>query len=173
MSAQPAMAGLMSRKWLIVIGALVCAAPLWLWRGRPAGPGSTIEVKLTLVSSDKDDLSCGATGEFSGFRCRFRSNGEPSSPEPTPEKTLAPYMNHERRLFLIPNLFASEPLGARYEADSSKRVPRGRRKRFDAICQLRLLQKVDGIAVSWLRSHKVDGSQTAWVATAENCRIQE
>lgn len=163
---------LLNRKWFIVVTALVCAIPLWFWRGRPGGMGSTIEVKLTLVSSDKDDLACGASAEYAGFRCRFAPTGEPIVPEPQPDKTLAPYMNHERRLFLIPNLFASEPLRARYEADSSKRIPRNKRKRFDAVCQLRLVQKVDGVSVSWLRSHKVSGNEVAWVATPERCTIE-
>lgn len=161
------------RKWLIVGLGLVCAVPLWLWRGGPTGVGSTIEARLTLISSDKDDLACGAEAEYGGFRCAFLPNGEAAAPAPSPERTLAPYMNHQRRLFLIPDLFAAEPLRLRYEADSTQKIPRSRRKRFDAVCQLRLLAQADGVAVRWLKSRKVEGSQSAWVAIVQTCKIQD
>lgn len=164
---------LLTQKWAVVAATLVCAVPLWLWRGSPAGPGDTIEVHLTLVSSDKDDLACGSDGEFAGFRCQFTHGGEPVEPASAPEKILAPYMDHQRNLFLIPDLFASEALRQRYDEDSSARIPRKKRKRFDAICKLRLVQEVEGISVRWVSPDKVSGANRAWVGTVEHCRIND
>jgi hypothetical protein len=159
-------------EWIIFGVGFALAVPLWLWRGELPHPGAPRQVNLTLLTSDREDLSCALDGEYGGFRCGFGADGKPIEPAVPPERTLSPYMNERRELFLIPNLFAQEALRARYESESPTKISRSRLKRFTAECNVRLVQKLEGVQVRWLRRGTFSKMDAAWVAEAQHCAVK-
>jgi hypothetical protein len=159
-------------EWMILAAGLVLAVPLWMWRGELPRAGAQREVALTLVTSDREDLSCALDGTYGGFGCGYESNGKAVDPAQSAEQTLSPYMTEARQLFLIPGLFLQPALGARYESESPQGVRRSRLKRFTAVCKVRLVQKVENVRVRWLQQGDFGNGGPAWIAQAENCTVK-
>ena len=160
------------KEWLIVLAALFLAVPIWLWRGHITGANEQVEVDITLVSSDRDDLACGLKHGVSGMSCAFSDSGKDVSENISAERTLAPYLTKSRQLFLIPNLFGQPALAKRYTEEAAKGTRRNRLKRFTAHCDLILVEKVQDVAVRWTRQGKLDRFGDGWVAQVKQCVIR-
>lgn len=160
------------KEWLIVLAGLLLAVPIWFWRGHIAGTSDQIEVDITLVSSDRDDLACGLKREVSGLRCAFLDDGKDMSQDISADHTLAPYLTKSRQLFLIPNLFGQPALAQRYEKEATHGTQRTKLKRFTAHCELTLVEKVQDVSVRWTRKSKMDRFGDGWVAQVKQCVIR-
>lgn len=159
-------------EWSLVVVAALAAVPLWLWRGG-GGPGTVIEVPLTLVTADKHALTCALNRPVGRYRCAFSAPDAAWPTPPSPADTLTQYLTTERRLLLIPGLFEQPALRARYESER----PQGRRlselHRFTATCRVRLLEKVQWVHTRWAKRGKWDRSEGAWVVEPLGCTTQE
>jgi hypothetical protein len=160
------------QEWLVIIAAAVVAVPLWTWRGTWNQPGMTMSATITLVTSDREDLSCAFDRRVAGYRCGFQGSTEPWPDPPAVAQTLAPYMTVNRQMFLLPALFDQPAIAARYQQESPAHVPRAQLKRFEVICTLKLREKVDQFKVRWEHSGTWGSSATAWVAEPTDCKLK-
>jgi hypothetical protein len=161
------------REWLVIIVAAVVAVPLWNWRGTWNQPGMTTSATITLVTSDREDLACALGRRVDGYRCGFQGNTEPWGDPPAPAQTLAPYMTVNRQMYLVPALFEQPAIAARYQQEPPANIPRERLKRFEAICTLRLREKVDQFKVRWEAGGSWGSADAAWMAEPSDCRVKD
>lgn len=82
--------------------------------GGPRGPswkvGQTVDLEITLVASDKRELSCASTEEVAGRHCAFEAPNKPWSKDPAQDdkKTFRPYTSTDNVQFVGAGLW-SEP----------------------------------------------------------------
>ena len=158
-------------QWLLVAAAL-CLAP-WLYaiRGSPPGPGSMIEAPLTLITADKNDLSCALQAPPPGYRCGYLQPGVVAQVDVS-SALLRPFLSLDRQMFLLPNLFSEPNLERRYLDELPLRRPREQLRRFIARCRLRLVARVTSAFVRF-------GPDAAWgpapplfIADVLSCRVE-
>ena len=145
---------------------------------RSLAVGRTIDVSITLVTSDVRDLACAADDEVGGARCLFDASGNVRAELATADETgrsarvLAPYMTTDNVLFLIPGLFAEPAVAKRY-AEDPPTVDRDRLRRFTARCQLKLEGRVKDVAVRWTQQAAFGPRpEGAWVGKVSDCSIE-
>lgn len=158
-------------EWLLLLAAAIVAIPLWRWRGNTSGAGATVMARITLVTSDRDDLACASPRVVNGYRCAFeKDTGVQRAPA---AKWLAPYMTESHQMFLLPELFNQTSLKVRYEKEPPTTTPRSALRRFTAVCKLRLIEKVSGVQVRWVKSDPMSPpDNTAWVAEPLACKVE-
>jgi hypothetical protein len=159
------------KQWLLVALAAAIAIPLWNFRGSLSGPGTVIDAPITLITSDRDQLSCALSRTVQKYRCAFEAPDKPWSSPPTAAETLAPYLTTHRQMFLIPGLFEQSALQQRYEREPPRGLHPSRLRRFTANCKLRLLEKVEGFHTRWARAGTWGRSSSAWVAEPLACEV--
>lgn len=158
-------------EWLLLGAAAIVAIPLWQWRGQASGPGTTIMARITLVTSDREDLACASPRAVSGYRCAFEKDTNVATTATT--KWLAPYMTESHEMFLLPSLFEQASLKARYEKEPPTTSSRSALRRFTAICKLRLIEKISGVQVRWVKTDTMSPpDNTAWVAEPIACKVE-
>ncbi len=137
--------------------------------------GTVLDVSITLVTADVSDLACASDAEVDGARCAFDSSGAvrdgvPAQPGTDPA-VLAPYMTTDNVLFLVPGLFAEPAVAKRLAAEP----PKGSREsleRFEASCRLKLVGKVDELAVRWEPGQSFSPRTAEWVGRVSGCTIK-
>jgi hypothetical protein len=161
--------------WMVGVGLLVAAA-LWRTRGaiqiRPQlTEGLAIDVPITLVAADRDDLACALPQEVAGMHCGFSG---PDQPWPTTDRAqlLAPYMTLDRELFVVAGLFEQPAIRDRAQADLALPRPRDAQPRFTAHCTLELVEQVQGLQLRWRAQDRFGAPTAVWVARARNCRVE-
>jgi hypothetical protein len=162
--------------WLLVCGAVV-AWLLWRYRGAPsalASPvlrsGADIEAPITLVTADRQDLSCAMLGEIQGYRCAFSTPEQLSPVSNSAERVLAPYMTTHGQLLLIAGLFEQSAVQERYRLEPPKGRSRDVLRRFTAECKLRLLGEVE-VNTRWTPSGAWEPRTRAWAGVPSDCRV--
>jgi hypothetical protein len=156
---------------MLVIAAVVIAPILFSLRGSALGPGSVLEVPLTLITADKHDLSCAFEAEVAGHRCAFLRPFAPAPVEST-KPLLQPFVALDRQMFLIPGLFAEPNLARRYAAELPQGVPRERLRRFTARCRLELLKGIAGAFVRFGPGAAWGAAPPLYVAKVLSCRVE-
>jgi hypothetical protein len=161
--------------WMVGVGLLVAAA-LWRWRGAvpirpPLSAGLTIEVPITLVAADRDDLACALPRDVAGMSCAFSGPDEPRAITDRAQ-LLAPYMTLDRELFIVAGLFEQPTVRARAQTELALSRPRDAQSRFTAHCALELVEQVDGVRLRWRAQDRFGDPTAAWVARARNCRVE-
>jgi hypothetical protein len=72
--------------------------------------GQTVDLEVTLVASDKRELSCASSEEVNGRHCGFEAPNKPWSKDPAQDdkKTFRPYTSTDNNQFVAAGLW-SEP----------------------------------------------------------------
>jgi hypothetical protein len=162
---------LRQRQWLLVAAAFAVAGALWHLRGSPTRAGDVVEASLTLTTADRDQVACALDRAVGLWRCAFAASGEASTAAEA--GTLAPYLTTARVLFLLPRLFQQAAVAERTRREPPEdRLP-DTLKRFVARCQVRLLERVDGVRVRWATTGVFGGEEVAWAAEPIDCRVEE
>jgi hypothetical protein len=103
--------------FVVVVGVLAVGFALLgqeRGSGSARGPswkvGQTVDLEVTLVASDKKELSCASSEEIAGRHCAFEAASKPWSKDPTQDdkKTFRPYTSTDNVQFLGAGLW-SEP----------------------------------------------------------------
>jgi hypothetical protein len=160
------------REWLVVVVAFAAAWPLWNWRGGVNRPGAVVDAPITLITSDRENLSCALDHSIGRLRCRFRAPGRPWPEPPQRSELLAPYVTVEKQIFLVPGLFEEPALVARYAQESPANVPRDGLRRFVARCKLRLVERVDEVQARWSEGWDWGPQRGVWVARPIACEVE-
>ncbi|MBK8255292.1 MAG: hypothetical protein IPK82_21865 [Polyangiaceae bacterium] len=135
--------------------------------GGPAAPkwneGQTVDVEITLVSTDRQDLACASGTEIKGLHCGFESQGKRwSKGDPADDKkTLRPYSTTNNINFFAAGVWAEPALAA-------DKLPGSR---FSVKCKFAVEGKMPRADVRW---HEGEGwnNVTDWYAGAvSDCKI--
>lgn len=155
--------------WVIVLGGLLAAWPLWNERGEPEAlePGGVIQQDLTLVPADGSRLDCGLDRDVGGYRCRFNTRLVRRSVPPADQ--LAPYVSVKGRLFLVGALFQEE----RVRAHAKARGLGATAPRFTARCEMRVLERIDRVRVRFGPIARWTWSEGVWVVEPIRCDVVE
>ncbi len=126
------------------------------------------EATITLVSTDRSDLQCAASGNVKGFVCGFTADLVAA---PRNEGiTLQPVYTSEHHLFLVAGLFLDPAIQARFRTEPTDK-PREQLKRFSAKCDLRVIGAMPGTRTRWLPHGEWTPAEDAEVALISNCKI--
>ncbi len=155
---------------LVVVGSVIAGlaffaretgdgpAPKMNWKD-----GETVDVELTLVASDKDDLGC-AYGELikGDKHCAFEAEGKPwSKGGGTDDKSLLKPYTTTNKVELIAAGLWSQPFAAQ--------LPKGR---FSVKCKYTVDQKVAGVGVRWRKADKFAPRQgESFVGSLSDCQL--
>ena len=164
---------------LLLLGGLVLALVLWNIRGTSAVPrpavlkaGLTIDAPFTLVTVDRDNLSCAMPGDIAGYSCGYSAPNQPMQLVPPAERTLSPYLTTDRQLYVVAGLFELPALKKRYEAEPPQGKPIPSLKRFTADCKIKLLGEVDA-HLRWAPEAAWGRPERVWVAVPIKCKVVE
>jgi hypothetical protein len=155
----------------MVAAALVVAVPLWTARGRSRRPGDVVTAPISLVTADRDELECAYPRTIEGYRCAFVAPDEAATPPPEPRAKLAPYVTSDRMVLLVPGLFLHPALAARVAAEPPEDRVRSTLRRFEARCQVRLLERVTDARLRF--GPQFGAPEPAWIAEPIDCRVIE
>lgn len=158
-------------EWLLLVVAAGIAVPLWKWRGNHNGAETTIMARITLVTSDREDLACASLRTIKDLGCSFETAEKARLPAPA--HPLAPYMTEDHQMFLLPGLFEQPSLKKRYESEPPTAATRETLRRFTAVCKLRLVEKIGGVQVRWVQNQPFSAADNnAWVAKPIACKVE-
>jgi hypothetical protein len=104
--------------------------------------GQTVDVEVTLVRSDRQDLACAAADEVGGKHCAFEAANKAWSKggDPNDDKvTLKPYTTTDRMQFVAAGLWSDPGL-------SPDKLPA---TRFSAKCKLKVEGTMKNVGVRW------------------------
>ncbi|MFI5308560.1 MAG: hypothetical protein ACHQ53_14470 [Polyangiales bacterium] len=158
-------------QWLLVAAALGLAPWLFSMRGSPPGPGSVIEAALTLITADKNDLSCALLAPPRGYRCGYVQPGVVAQAEVS-SALLQPFLSLDRQMFLLPSLFAERNVARRYLDELPLRRPREQLRRFTARCRLRLVTRVASAFVRFGPNAPWGPAPPLFIADVLSCRVE-
>jgi len=105
--------------FVVVVGTLAAGFALLGQEhggGGPRGPswkqGQTVDVEITLVASDKRELSCAASGEIAGRHCAFEAPNKPWTKGDNTDdtKVLRPYTSTDNMQFVGAGLWSAPTL---------------------------------------------------------------
>lgn len=130
--------------------------------------GTIVEVELTLVTSDRVDVSCLSAEKVDRYVCGFVDEGRPRASDE--RDTLRPYMTVDRHVYLIPALFLQASIAARYRLEPPT-VARDQLRRFSAKCKLKTIGRLEGFRLRWAESGAWSEPQGADVATVLDCAV--
>ena len=159
-------------EWLVLMIAVGVAWPLWNWRGNVDRAGVVVDAPITLLVSDRENLSCALDRLVGPFRCRFRAPGKAWSGSVPTRDLLAPYVTAEHRMYLVPGLFELPALAARYDRESPANVPPLGLRRFVARCKLRLVERIELFQARWSENGGWGKQSGAWVAEPIACQVE-
>ena len=161
-------------QWGLVALAVPVAAILWHARGE-VSPSDSIVRRITLVTLDRDTLTCALNRDVEGYRCRYHHPGRRwrRDRHPPPAAQLAPYVTTDRMLLLVPGLFTLPELERRYHAEPPRGKLRETLRRFEAECRLQMVEKLDSVHVRFGRRAKWAIEKDVWVAVPLSCRVIE
>jgi hypothetical protein len=152
--------------------AIALAWPIWSWRGKINRAGQVVDETITLITSDREDLSCALGRPVGRYFCAFQEPDRPWPREIPRADRLAPYVAVEHRTFLVPGLFELPALAARYAAEPPADQPRDRLQRFAVRCQLRLVERLEEVKARWSKDWDWTAQTAVWVAEPITCSIQ-
>jgi len=130
---------------VVIIGA---ALAMQRTPGEPGAQSGTLAADLTLITSDRADVDCSAATGIEPYRCGFSDENMPWHGDE--KNKLKPFYTTDRHLYLIPGLFLTPALEARFKSEPPDK-PREILKRFTAKCNLKIAGKVGGFACAGSR----------------------
>jgi hypothetical protein len=125
--------------------------------------GETVDVEITLVRSDRQDLACASTEEVSGKHCAFEANAKPWSKGDASDdkKLLKPYTTTDRVQFTAAGLW-SDPAMAPDKLPAS---------RFSVKCKYQVEGNLKDVGVRWEQSAQWYSNKDWYVGSVSNCKL--
>jgi hypothetical protein len=164
----PAAVGKSVFLFVIVIGAL--SAGFWFLGKETGGErsaprwktGQTVDVNITLVATDRNDLACSSATVVAGRRCEFESKTKAVEPKPEDDKLLKPYTTTDNIRFLAAGLWSQPELDAR-------KLPSDR---FTVKCKYSVEGEIKRPAVRWnARSAFGDRTEDWYAGLVKDCKL--
>jgi hypothetical protein len=155
---------------VVVIGAL--SAGFWFLGSETGGDrtaprwktGQTVDVNITLVPTDRNDLACASPTVIGERRCEFEAAGKPFQPKPEDDKLLKPYTTTDGVQFLAAGLWTQPDL-------DPKKLPADR---FSVKCKYTVEGEVKKPGVRWNVRGGFSAKDNAWYSgTVKDCALSQ
>ncbi len=131
------------------------ARPVWK-------AGDTVEVEVTLVPSDRQDLACASTEEIAGKHCAFEAPNKPWSKGGADDKAiLTPYTTNDQVNLTAAGLWSEAAL-------APGKLPA---TRFVVKCTYRVEGTLKKLAVRWREGDQYYPNGDWYAGTVSNCKI--
>jgi len=155
--------------FVVVVGTLAVGfALLGQERGGGAkGPnwkvGQTVDLEITLVASDKRELSCASSEEIAGRHCGFEAANKPWSKDTTQDdkKTFRPYTSTDNNQFVAAGLWSEPALAGNLPAS-----------RFSVKCKYTIEGKLKAPTFHWESGWEGQPRGEMFAGLLSNCTLQ-
>jgi hypothetical protein len=159
-----------AREWAIAGAAIVLAALLFFaGRGRTPAVGSRVEFPVTVIPPDAANLGCASSEEFSGERCAFESDSQPSQTGHAVDRPLRPYVTTYSQVVLLAGVFEDAQVAAWLERERS----RGADDRVTLTCPSIFLGKAGTVGVRWRAQNAFSQEHDVPIGRVETCRVSQ
>lgn len=137
-------------------GASGPQAPKW-------ADGQTVDVEITLVSTDKNDLACASGTEIKGLHCGFESQTKRWSKGDANDdkKTLKPYSTTGNVNFMAAGVWSDPAL-------AGDKLPQ---TRFSVKCKLTVAGKMPRADVRWHEGEGWNGVSDWYAGSVADCKL--
>jgi len=135
----------------MLVGAGVLGLAIWFGtRGAPPNrPGAVVDMSITLVAADKQDLACALPDPIGPAHCAYAEPDKPWSGgaqhAESRESLLAPYRTTDGGPVILADVFTQPDVATRAARDGS--LARSAQKRFVADCKVRLVERRPSVSV--------------------------
>jgi len=155
--------------FVVIIGGLAAGFAI-LGREEQQGParpkwktGQTVDVEITLVKNDKQDLSCASGDEIGGKHCAFEAQNKPWSKGDNGDdkKLLKPYTTTDRVQFTAAGLW-SDPAMAPAKLPAT---------RFSVKCKYKVEGTLKNVAVRWDPTGQWFPSTEWYAGSVSDCKL--
>ncbi len=124
--------------------------------------GQNVDVEITLVSTDKQDLACASGTEVKGLHCGFESQARKwSKSEVDDKKTLRPYSTTNSINFMAAGVW-SEP------ALAGDKLPA---TRFSLKCKFNVAGKMPRADIRWHEGESWNNVQDWYAGAVSDCKL--
>jgi hypothetical protein len=125
--------------------------------------GETVDVEITLVKNDKQDLACSSTDEIAGKHCAFEANNKPWSKGDNTDdkKVLRPYTTTEHIQFTAAGLWSDPAL-------APDKLPA---MRFSVKCKYKVEGTVKSLGVRWEQTGQWFPNSEWFAGGVSDCKI--
>jgi hypothetical protein len=155
--------------FVVIIGGLAAGFAI-LGREEQSGPpkpkwsvGQTVDVEITLVKNDRQDLACASSDEVGGKHCAFEGQNKPWSKGDSADdkKLLKPYTTTDRVQFTAAGVW-SEP------ALAPEKLPGSR---FSVKCKYKVEGMVKNVAVRWESTGQWFPGNEWYAGSVSDCKL--
>ncbi|MBW2528698.1 MAG: hypothetical protein JRI23_31275 [Deltaproteobacteria bacterium] len=168
--------------YIIVIGGIALAfAYLGQQDGGGGAPtpapkwktGDSVDVSITLVTTDVKDLACASEKEFDGLHCGFadKRKAHPKGADPrTDGNVLQPYTTTDRLQFMAAGMWVEPEIKAKLDKENWDNPS----PRFTVNCKYKVAGKIDDAHVRWKPEHGwlADPASDWYVGKLSECKIR-
>lgn len=125
--------------------------------------GQTVDVEITLVKNDRQDLSCASGDEIGGKHCAFEAQNKPWSKGDNGDdkKLLKPYTTTDRVQFTAAGLWSDPALAA------DKLPP----SRFSVKCKYKVEGMLKNVAVRWEPTGQWYPGNEWYAGSVSDCKV--
>ena len=125
--------------------------------------GETVDVEITLVKNDKQDLACSSTDEIAGKHCAFETNSKPWSKGDNTDdkKVLRPYTTTEHIQFTAAGLWSDPAL-------APDKLPA---MRFSVKCKYKVEGTLKSLGVRWEQTGQWFQNTEWFAGSVSDCKI--
>lgn len=165
--------------FVALVGGLALAfAALGNSRSAGGGPspspkwkeGQVVDVEITLVTTDHNNLACAMADEIDGRYCAFternKATTKPSDPRKV-DKVLQPYTTIDRVQFMAAGLWMQPELQAKLEKENWDRPS----PRFSVRCKFHVQGKSKNAYVQWKAGEAWYPASNWYAGFVDNCHI--
>jgi hypothetical protein len=155
--------------FVVIIGGLAAGFAI-LGREEQVGPpkpkwttGQTVDVEITLVKNDRQDLACASANEIGGKHCAFEANNKAWSKGDNTDdkKVLKPYTTTDRVQFTAAGLW-SEPALAPAKLPGS---------RFSVKCKYKVEGMLKNVSVRWESTGQWYPGNEWYAGSVSDCKL--
>ena len=146
---------------------------LWGLARRVNQVGLVVDAPITLITSDRENLSCALYDVVGRLRCRFRAPGRPWPDSVPPTDLLAPYVTLDHHMYLVPGLFEQPAILARYAPESPKDRSPGPPPSVRGALQTPIGEEGRGVSGALVGALEFPGRRMGtWVAEPISCTVE-
>lgn len=135
-------------------------------------PGQTVNVEVTIVTTDYKNLNCAMQGDIKGLYCAYtaqnKRNTKSKGDSRAEENMLQPFTTTDRIQFMAAGLWMTPELKAKLDKENFDRPS----PRFTANCKLKVEGRTKTAFVQWKPGEGWHPGNGWYVGKIASCKIQ-
>lgn len=155
--------------FVVIIGGLAAGMAMLSREEQQVPPtmkwkvGETVDVEITLVKNDRNELACAAADEIAGRHCAFESATKPWSKGDLNDDTklLKPYTTTDRAQFIAAGVWSEAAL-------APDKIPASR---FSLKCRYKIDGKLKNMSVRWEQTGQWFPNNEWFAGSVSDCKV--